>query len=49
LPESTGNLCGVNRIELLGKRPENAGRPHIFRRNIFADLWCTTDQQGSPT
>jgi hypothetical protein len=37
LPESTRNwnLCGVNRVELLGKRPEIAGRPHIFCRNIF--------------
>jgi len=40
LPESIGNwnLCGVNRVELLGKRPELAERPHIFRRNIFADM-----------
>src|SRR5215471_1878818 len=39
LPESIGNwnLCGVNRVELLGKRPELAERPHIFRRNIFGE------------
>src|SRR5215468_562968 len=48
LPESIGNwnLCGVNRVELLGKRPELAERPHIFRHNIFGDMRCITYLQG---
>src|SRR5215471_16134609 len=46
LPESIGNwnLCGVNRVELLGKRPELAERPHIrpFDGLLPAATWRPT-------